>query len=74
MLTKEPLFFILTRCKEASVSKPPSSQFKGAWVELMPVDHEYVGLTKRQLGTRMKEHQKVAFQIQLCRSTHAYQP
>ena len=39
-------------------------------------DNEYIGQTKRQFGTRLKEHQKAVFfckkeKIQLYRSTHA---
>ena len=34
-------------------------------------DDEYIGHTKRQFGTRLKEHQNAKKKIQLCRSTHA---
>ena len=34
MITNQQPFF-LTRCKQASGSKPPSSRFKGAWAELI---------------------------------------
>ena len=38
-------------------------------------DHDYIGQTKRQFGTLLKEHQKAVFfakmKIQLCRSIHA---
>ena len=33
-------------------------------------DDEYIGHTKRQFGTRLKEHQNAKKKIQLCRSTH----
>ena len=38
-------------------------------------DNEYIGQTKRQFGTRLKEHQQAFFfwkkEIRLYRSTHA---